>query len=363
MRLTISSFLITLIIVTIMISIFQLLLTRKKSHALFRVDFLAIMLIAILLRLMFPIELPFTFSIYSSVIMTTIRDFLLYEYQSPFSILHLLLGIWFIGSLFQLIRYVWILKELEHLLTGFQQTARHHTLSEYTKDKKNINIYITNAVSTPIVMGLHPSIYLPAITYTEKELHNILCHELQHIQHKDLLIKHFINGLVILYWWFIPIYIFRKQIDLYLEMRADEAVLKNMNKYEYLEYVQSMLNIQKKQIEKHVLSPKLAICFISDGTKKLSYRIDYLLKGKPDRKTNIIFLLFAFLLPFIGNSIIIEPSYLHTSALIKNTYSEEEVAESYIIQYADGTYEIVINGDKIPLAEPPLATDMPIIKE
>ena len=56
MRLTISSFLIMLVMTSILIVLFHLLLTRKKSHVLFRTDFLTIVLVVILCRILLPID-------------------------------------------------------------------------------------------------------------------------------------------------------------------------------------------------------------------------------------------------------------------------------------------------------------------
>ena len=362
MRFTISSFLITLLMVTALILFFHLLLTRKKSHVLFRTDFLTIVLVVILCRILLPIELPFTFSLYSTVIMTTVRDFLLFELMPSFSVMHLLLIVWLIGSMIQLIRYISKVRELQQLLKSIQQDAKHYTISDYIPEEQGTDVYVTGAVSTPMVMGSKPSIYIPETAYTKEELHNILYHELQHIHHKDLWIKQLINGVVILYWWFLPIYVLRKQIDLYLEMRADNAVTRKMNREEYLEYAQSILDVQRKQVEQKGFPSRMTTCFISDGTKSLSYRIDFLLQGEPKRKTSAVLLVFAFLLPFLSNAIIVEPSY-PDAEITEGTFSEEQMAESYIIEHADGSYTLVVGGEKMPLNYVPKSMDIPVIKE
>ena len=362
MRFTISSFLITLIMVTALILFFHLLLTRKKSHVLFRTDFLTIVLVVILCRILLPIELPFTRTVASTIIMTTVKDFLLFELRPSFSVMHMLLIVWLIGSIIQLIRYISKVRELQQLLNSIQQDAQHHAITDYIPEEQGTDVYVTGAVSTPMVMGSKPSIYLPETAYTKEELHNILYHELQHIHHKDLWIKQLINGVVILYWWFLPVYVLRKQIDLYLEMRADNAVIGKMNREEYLEYAQSILDVQRKQVEQKGFPSRMTTCFISDGTKSLSYRIDFLLQGEPKRKTNGILLALACILPFISNGIIIEPVYNHQPEL-EGTFTKEQITESYIIEHADDTYTLVVDGEKIPLVEPPLSNEIPIIKE
>lgn len=145
-------------------------------------------------------------------------------------------------------------------------------------------------------------------------------------------------------------------------MRADNAVIGKMNREEYLEYAQSILDVQRKQVEQKGFPSRMTTCFISDGTKSLSYRIDFLLQGEPKRKTSAVLLVFAFLLPFLSNAIIVEPSY-PDAEITEGTFSEEQMAESYIIEHADDTYTLVVDGEKIPLVEPPLSNEISIIKE
>ena len=363
MRFTISSFLITLLMVTALILFFHLLLTRKKSYVLFRTDFLTIVLVVILCRILLPIELPFTRTIASTIIMTTVKDFLLFELRPSFSVMHMLLIVWLIGSIIQLIRYISKVRELQQLLNSIQQDAQHHAITDYIPEEQGTDVYVTGAVSTPMVMGSKPSIYLPETAYTKEELHNILYHELQHIHHKDLWIKQLINGVVILYWWFLPVYVLRKQIDLYLEMRADNAVIGKMSREEYLEYAQSILDVQRKQVEQKGFPSRMTTCFISDGMNSLSYRLDFLLQGEPKRKTNGILLLLAFVLPFLSNAVIIEPSYMNDIETTKGTFTEDQMTESYIIEHADGSYTVVVGGEKMPLNYVPKSMDIPVIKE
>lgn len=364
LRLTISSFFISLIMVSLLILFFHFLLTQKKSHILFRADFLAIVLAAILLRLFFPLELFFTVTFFSTTVMTAIRDFLLFPVFEGIRTMDWLFLIWGAGCLFQLARYGLKMGKMKTVLTQIQAHAERHVISEYIPDYKGkeIAVYKSRLVSTPMVMGLKPAVYLPAWPYSEEEAYYILHHELQHIRHKDIWFKHLINAAVMLYWWFWPMYILRKQIDLFIEMRADSAVVRNLNKESYLSYMQSLLAVQKKQAGAFVLSPDLSTCFINDDNDSLRYRIDFLLQGEPQRKTKAVFLLLALLLPFLTNAVVIEPFYTNTPNT-QGVYSEEDIKESYIIEWRDGTHTLVIQEKELPLEELPTTIDIPIIKQ
>lgn len=169
MRLSLSSFLIMMVMATILIVLFHLALTRKKSHIWFRTDFLSIMLAVIFLRILFPIELPFTITLKSTNVMTSIRDIMLFEPITGLSIMKILVILWGIGIMVQGIRYVLRIRRLHFLSAQMKESAEHHLLSAYIPQATQ-SLYFTDAVSTPMVMGSKNDIYLPKTPYTDKEL-------------------------------------------------------------------------------------------------------------------------------------------------------------------------------------------------
>ena len=79
MQLTLSSLFITIVFTAILILIFNTLLTNKKSYMLFRTDFLSVLAIIIILRLLFPIEFKFTQSIAAAPIMNPFYNIMHYN--------------------------------------------------------------------------------------------------------------------------------------------------------------------------------------------------------------------------------------------------------------------------------------------
>ena len=47
----------------------------------------------------------------------------------------------------------------------------------------------------------------------------------------------------------------------------------------------------------------------------------------------------------------------------KNALTEEQMAESYIIEHTDGSYTLVVDEEKMPLCCLPKSMDIPVIKE
>ena len=100
MRLSISSVFITLIMVVIMEIFLYFLLKQKKRFLIFRADFIILLGIIILFRLLFPLELPFTHSIYLGSVMNPIQSFFNFEFAPGVNMLELFCSIWVVGICF-----------------------------------------------------------------------------------------------------------------------------------------------------------------------------------------------------------------------------------------------------------------------
>ncbi len=103
------------------------------------------------------------------------------------------------------------------------------------------NIYITEAVSTPFVIGLiRPRIYLPSIL-GENEMRYILLHEQIHLKRGDHIVK-IVSFVTLCLHWFNPLVwaaFFLSGKD--MEMSCDEAVIRRIGSGVKKEYTTSLL--------------------------------------------------------------------------------------------------------------------------
>ena len=110
-----------------------------------------------------------------------------------------------------------------------------------TASRERDNIYITEAVSTPFVIGLmRPRIYLPSIL-DEHEMRYILLHEQIHLRRKDHIVK-IISFAALCLHWFNPLVwaaFFQSGKD--MEMSCDEAVIRKIGSGMKKEYTTSLL--------------------------------------------------------------------------------------------------------------------------
>ena len=135
------------------------------------------------------------------------------------------------------------------------------------------NIFETDRIQTPFVLGLvNPKIYIP-IGLSEKELEFIILHEQTHIKRYDYLIKP-IAFIIVIFHWFNPLvwvsyYLLAKDI----ELSADEYVMKQSMADIRGEYSIILLSLSAKK-SGLLLSP---LAFGETGVKE---RIKNILKYK-----------------------------------------------------------------------------------
>ena len=367
MNLSVSSLIITLIVTTLLILFLHFLLTIKKNYAFFRTDFLTVLVITILLRLLFPVEFPFTITIRSDEVMTTIRDGLMHPFVYAFTVFDFLFMVWVIGSLIQGIRLLYRMHRIHTLSTHLNRSAELYHISDFqvSCDQEDYPVYISEDIQLPMVLGFQKAIYLPKNSYNPEEIHFILLHEVEHIRHHDIFIKQLVNILAVIYWWFPPVYLLQKQIDLYLDMRVDTLLTRSMTLDQYTAYMETILAIQKRQVRTMPTKVQSQFsCYLSHSEKSLAFRIHYLMEGIFKKRTNRMLLLFAFLLPFLSNAVIMEPDYIN-SPTIQGTFSEDDFNDGYIIHHKDGTYTFVIAENEVHINNPddPDFQGIPIVEE
>lgn len=355
MRFSLSSVFITLVMVMIMELLLTILLHQKKRYIFFRSDLLIILSIIILIRLLFPVELPFTRSIYIGSIMNPIQDFFDIELVKGITVLNFFCILWIIGCIICLLMYLQRIRISKQMLLAISKTAKKRKVSSFIKSDtlSDYPVWVTNLVSVPMVLGLKEVILLPEKQFSETELEVILQHEIQHVKNHDIYIKQFSNILMIIYWWFLPIYWLNNNINLALEIRADAKATKHLEKADVLKYAYTLVDIEDK-FDFTAISKSLSISsnfFVQESPNVLLYRINYLLDSDFKRKSNILILLIVILLPFISNVIILEPWYEYPH---KNdgTISDTELMEEAYLCEENGTYYIIINNEKSSVSDP-----------
>ncbi len=337
MTFILSSLLSTLILTSCMIFLFDFSIHKQWniSHIFFK-----LFLLLILIKLCFPFETKLSILVPLDRVMNPLVDILEYKLFNLIYVYHSLLLIALVGSIYQFIKLIKNIRECNCIINDVKKNGLHI-------ENKDYEIYQTSYINTPVVIGLHGIILIPN-SLSKEEIHFALKHEMAHVKNKDNLIKLVMNLFIMLFWWFYPIYIFNKQLDLYLELRADRSAIENLEEYKKLDYLNFLLKTQKQAIKSSTTILNSNLSF--NRKSNLNYRINILLnkKSKPN-----VFVFTMFVVMIFLNFIIFTPYYTESS-LTNGTY-EISKSNAYILVNG-GNKQLVVNMGKECFISP-LLTD------
>ena len=326
MTFILSTLLSTLILTSCMIFIFDFCIHKQWNM---NQVFFKLFLLIIFIKLCFPFETKLSILIPLDKIMNPLIDILQYKLFNQIYMYHFLLSVAVIGSIYQFAELIKHIRECNYIIHEVKNNGIRIENPDY-------EIYQTSYINTPIVMGLRGIILIPE-DLNKEEIDYALKHEITHIKHKDNLIKFTANLFKILFWWFIPIYIFNKQLDLYLELHADNKAIENLEEHKKLDYLNFLVKTQKQAIKSSttVLNSNLSF----NRKSNLNYRINAILNKKT--RSAIFIAPILFIMIFL-NFLIFTPYYTD-SDLTKGTY-EISKSNAYILVNG-GEKQLVVNMD------------------
>ena len=124
--------------------------------------------------------------------------------------------------------------------TAFSYLHLRRMVSDAVRYQKNI--YRSDAVASPFVLGLfRPRIYLPA-TIAEEDIPHVIAHERSHIRRKDHWWKP-LGFLILTVHWFNPlVWLAYALLCRDIELACDEKVIKELGNEQKADYSQALLN-------------------------------------------------------------------------------------------------------------------------
>ena len=208
------------------------------------------------------------------------NDFALSVSRETPSIIGLILcGIWLVGILAMILLVIKSVSRLNAMkksaLPLQNKTVRilYHNCLREMKIKRNIPVYSTAFLKSPVIVGLfNPRIYLPIhliSDFNATDMRYMLLHELQHYRHKDALASYLMNFFGVLYWCNPCVWYALKEMRNEREVACDTSVLKLLDESDYEDYGNTLINFA----EKVSLTPFPFAAGISGSMKQMQQRI------------------------------------------------------------------------------------------
>lgn len=208
------------------------------------------------------------------------NDFALSVSRETPSIIGLILcGIWLVGIIAMALlvtKSVFRLNAMKKSALPLQNKSvriLYITCLRELKIKRNIPIYSTAFLKSPVIVGLfNPRIYLPIhliSDFNATDMRYMLLHELQHYRHKDALASYLMNFFGVLYWCNPCVWYALKKMRSDREVACDTSVLNLLDERNYEDYGNTLINFA----EKVSLTPFPFASGISGSMKQMQQRI------------------------------------------------------------------------------------------
>lgn len=233
-----STVLMALLASSILVGLIAIVFLRNNTLACAGYKLLGVIVGLVVIRLVFPFELPFTTNVPLPPIMSKIVAFIR-KPQIPvlnvaLSIWNVFEIIWIIGVIFNAVRYIMQYRRAYDYIIkyGHDQTKdiRYKTILDAIcmQHNRNNNFRVVElpSMNIPVIYGLkNPYIILPNdLSVSEEQMYYILYHEAMHYFQHDFLIKSIIRFFSIVYWWNPAFNILYNQANTLLEMHIDEII-------------------------------------------------------------------------------------------------------------------------------------------
>jgi beta-lactamase regulating signal transducer with metallopeptidase domain len=211
---------------------------------------------------------------------------------------------------------------------------------------KNVRLVRNGFVTTPMLVGiLRPYIIIPDLDFNEKQLKNILLHEVTHLRRFDIAVK-WLTMIATSIHWFNPLmYFIKKEINHACELACDEAVIKNLNSAEKQAYGDTLISV----VAEHKYPIGVLQATMCEEKKSLKERLIAIMNYS--KKPRIIIIFSVILLGFmifgalflgagVGSGKVVPPN-IYISAAAEKT----KVAAMGSYSWKSGGEKIVVDTD------------------
>ena len=258
-RLTLYSFINTIIITSIVVLLLVFITDRIKFFPKINISFTYIFVLIIGLRFLLPFEFYFSKGINSPIIMHYIKKMLnipiiSINTNNSINVLHILCFIWILGAVIFLSKYFLgycFLCKKANIMPSCDEDKINEILSDI-KDKYSLNfkikVVIFPAFDAPSEFGLFKqTIFLNSNKYNDRELYYILLHELEHFHNKSNWLSMFLSVVGCVYWWNPVVRLFKNHVNELIETYVDDFVTKELEQNDKIDYLRCIFEIYKSE--------------------------------------------------------------------------------------------------------------------
>lgn len=340
MSFSFSSLIVTIIWSTLLILTLNFLLTNETISKKIRADVLDLFSVVIVLRLFLPFEFIITHTVVSTKVLPVI-----YKFNDTTKLYGQILAIaWIVGFGMKMVKLFFSFKRTKRLI-ALSNKIKKSSLDQNVQKiiPARTNLYCLPEIRYPCTIGsFKTKIIIPTLEFSKKDFNFIIQHEIYHINNYDNLKKMFVEVLACIYWWFPPVYLYRKQVSLINELKVDAQMTKNVSPSEYISYMTCLAETYKKFKNRKIERGNLLTSnFVIREQNRLKNRLKFLSYTESSQKISQNLKLLLLITFVVSLLFVFEPSY-HDESKIKGTFKLED-GQNYILEI-NKKYYLYSNG-------------------
>lgn len=328
----------------------------------FGIQLLTFLYMLCVLRLLFPVEMPNVRTIKCTGIFASVYQILGLEkakyFGAEISVLQLCAGIWGIGAVFSLLK--WICGYLQgkkclQKILKYSDKAEEMIMEQIKEETEKffpVQIWRNPYIDIPVGFGIFQKvILLPKEPYSSEQLYFILRHEYTHFKNHDLEIKMLLQLFCCIFWWNPCAHLLLRELDQILEIRCDLTVVKGMEKNQKSIYLQTILQVLQNGI-KNIKNSKIVFpsaMLVQQGNMQRILERFQIVKETEEKKAIKMKRLgiIALICSIFSGSYMFQFQATYFPPKIEDELTSKN---TYLIDNKNGTYTIVdMDGEKLVL--------------
>lgn len=304
----------------------------------------------ILVRMLIPVNFPFTITVSSRVILPPISRFLFgYFGNTKVNLAKIIFVVWLAVTVIKLVYLFYRQSSFRNYLLPFICGERENTLkireilTDLYADKVRIAL-IPGDIAPSIVGLLRPVLILPVKEFENQELRYICEHEIEHYKRHDLWLKFFLK-LVTCAQWFNPLaYLLDRELTLAFELSTDQAVLEKHGDEAWNEYASCLIKNAGRNEDS-----AFGLSFVKIRPENIKTRMRFITsysakKNKVKKRTMVLRYLFVIAIGVV--SVFFVPEAYRVDEGIKEETFGVSDGETYFVM-KNNVYDLYINGEFI----------------
>lgn len=364
---------ITCFLTALVLNIYILFIIHVKKDILYEgMRFTFGVIVLILLRMMIPLNFPFTITIPLAEILPRINTVLFYKIDGTvIKTWHILVAIWLLEAIRRLVLMIGWNRECRRFLAPFRidNVSEYPEILEVLKEYNlsSLPVHIVPASVSPELFGAYnTALVLPKdILSNKEELKFACCHELEHYRSYDLWLKLFADLTLCIQWFNPLVHLLHKELILAFEMSNDRKVMHGCTEAQRMNYALSIIKISKTLKESPIKQMGLSFTRIDDFNMK--QRILFLSSpnyGKIKRRGVSIFFRYVLVIAMLIVSFVFVPEGYVPAADTADGAVMVQEDNSYLVKCEEG-YQLYVDGNYLftcsPIPEEFI--NLPIIEE